>query len=87
MTFTSAISKKTIAIKSGWNLIGCPISGSTDIAKALSSIWPQVETVKDQDSFYSIVNQAAFNSLTSLKYGKGYWVKVKSDCGLDWIVR
>lgn len=77
----------SVALKTGWNLIGCPLSGSTDLAKALSSIWSQVEVIKSLDSFYLSTNQSALNSLTKVEWGKGYMIKVKSDCSLDWIVR
>jgi len=77
----------SIHFVAGWNVIGCPISGSTDIAKALSSIWSQVETVKNLDSFYSSKNKPALNSLLKLNWGEGYLVKVKATCDLDWIVK
>jgi len=71
----------------GWNYIGCPIIGSTNIDKALSSIWTKVEIVKNQDSFYSVMNQQIFNSLSKIEWGEGYLVKVKADCVLDWNVK
>ena len=77
----------SVSLKAGWNIIGCPINGSTSISKALSSIWSQVETVKSQDSFYSINNQSFLNSLSSLTWGIGYLVNVTSDCVLDWTVK
>ena len=85
ITFLQGIS--SVPLKVGWNVIGCPITGSTPIAKALLSIWSNVETVKNQDVFYSIDNQNILNSLTSLNWGQGYLVKVKSNCVLDWIVK
>lgn len=78
---------KTVALKAGWNIIGCPIEGSTDIAKALSSIWAQVEAVKDHEGFYLTTNSPAMNSLTTVEYGRGYMVKVSANCSLDWIVK
>ena len=87
ITVTTPPVVKTVKLKAGWNIIGCPIDGSTDIAKALSSIWNQVETVKNLDSFYSSTNPAALNSLSKIEWGKGYMVKVKAACELDWIVR
>ncbi|MBK8808729.1 MAG: carbohydrate-binding protein [Bacteroidales bacterium] len=78
----------SILLKKGWNLIGCPIEGSTDIAKALSSVWQYTETVKDLDSFWLKSNTIpALNSLMKLTWGEGYLIKVTSDCNLDWIVR
>jgi GH35 family endo-1,4-beta-xylanase len=76
-----------ITLKAGWNIIGCPISGSTALASALSSIWTNVVTVKNLDSFYSTANAPALNSLTTVLWGKGYMVNVTVPCTLDWIVR
>jgi len=82
MTFSKKIT--SITLKTGWNLIGCPLDGSTDIATALSSIWANVLTVKDMNTFYNKSQAAAFNSLTKIYWGEGYWIKVMSDCALDW---
>jgi len=84
---TTTMPPKEFVLQAGWNIIGCPIIGSTDIISALSSIWSQVETVKSQDVFYSIENPTFLNSLTTLTWGQGYLVKVKANCVLDWIVR
>ncbi|MBK8807878.1 MAG: carbohydrate-binding protein [Bacteroidales bacterium] len=88
MSFTSqSLPPTTISLKTGWNLIGCPIDGSTDIAKALSSIWDKVEVVKNNDAFYNKSQSGFLNSLTKLNWSGGYLVKVSSNCELDWIVR
>jgi len=73
-----------LQLKTGWNLIGCPIEGSTKIADALVSIWDNVECVKDMDSFYMKEQADDFNLLQSLEWGKGYFVKVGQDCVLEW---
>jgi len=78
---------KTISLKTGWNLIGCPIAGSTDLDKALSSIWSNVEVVKDFDGFWKDTNDSALNSLDKLDWGKGYMIKVKTNCDLDWSIK
>ena len=78
---------KTVELKAGWNIIGCPIEGSTDIAKALSSIWAQVEAVKNLDGFYLNTNSPVINSLTTVEYGMGYMVKVSANCSLNWTVK
>ena len=78
---------QTVVLKAGWNLIGCPISGTTTLQNALSSIWNYVSTVKNLDSFYSSANQPALNSLTTVKWGQGYLVNVTAPCTLDWISR
>ena len=73
-----------VNLKAGWNLIGCPLDGNTDIATALSSIWSNVITVKDLESFYDKSQSTALNSLTKLGWGKGYLVKVDKSCILKW---
>lgn len=78
---------QTVSLKAGWNLVGCPITGSTAVASALASIWSKVETVKNMDVFYSTANAATINSLKTVEWGKGYFVKVTSPCVLDWIAK
>lgn len=87
MTFsTNAVPVKLVQLKTGWNLVGCPITGSTPVEDALSSIWDEVEIVKDFDAFYDSSQNPIFNSLQALGWGKGYFVKVKNDCELTWKV-
>lgn len=75
---------KVVYLKEGWNLVGCPIEGSTAVETALSSIWDNVEIVKDFDGFYKSDQDPAFNSLKEVKWGRGYFVKVSADCELTW---
>jgi len=77
----------TISLHAGWNYVGCPISGSTPIASALSSIWSNVIMVKNFDVFYATANAPALNTLSNLVWGQGYLVKVSTACVLDWIAR
>lgn len=84
---TSIPVQKIVHLRKGWNIVGCPITGSTDIAKALSSIWAQVESVKNNDALYLKSNTSALNTLTKLDFGMGYMVKVRNDCDLDWSVQ
>jgi len=85
MTFTlQEEPQEPILLTAGWNLIGCPIEGETEISSALSSIWDQVITVKDMDSFYTKERPAHLNLLKKLSWGKGYMVKVGNSCELDW---
>ena len=78
---------QTVVLKTGWNIIGCPISGTTSLQSALSSIWSNISTVKNLDSFYSSANQPAMNSLTTVQWGQGYLINVTAPCTLDWIAR
>lgn len=85
VTITQAL--MVVKLKAGWNLVGCPIDGITDISKALSSIWTNVVTVKNFDAFYDASITPALNSLKTVEWGKGYFVKVNANCDLDWIVK
>ena len=85
MTFASQSQPlPTISLKSGWNMIGCPLEGSTDIATAFSSMCDNVITIKDVNSFYDKSQSTTFNSLSKIEWGKGYWIKVKQQCVLNW---
>lgn len=75
----------TIKLETGWNLVGCPLEGSTEIADALSSIWDKVEVVKDFEAFYNTSQPKNLNSLLKLDWGKGYFVKVNASCELNWL--
>jgi glucuronoarabinoxylan endo-1,4-beta-xylanase len=74
----------TFELTSGWNLIGCPLEGSTNIETALQSVWDYVDMVKDMNGFYMKSNQAELNSLNELSWGKGYLIYVNQDCELIW---
>jgi len=88
LNYMSFISQETplepIQLTTGWNLIGCPLDGSPEIAVALASIWDKVVCVKDMDSFYMKDQADELNLLQSLEWGKGYFVKVSADCELIW---
>ncbi len=73
-----------VQLKAGWNMIGCPISGSTPIETALGSIWSHVEQVKNMDAFYIKTNNPALNSLQTIEWGRGYLIKVTAACELTW---
>jgi len=85
--FLLGCSVQKVSLQKGWNYIGCPLKGSTSLASALSSIWTNVESVKNLDSFYSTLNPLAMNLLQNVEWGKGYMIKVTNACVLDWIVR
>lgn len=74
----------SILLKTGWNLVGCPLDGSTDVATALASVWANVESVKNMDSFYMKSQTGVLNTLAKLNWGEGYWVKVDKNCELVW---
>jgi len=87
MPITVSNTIEQVLLGTGWNYIGCPLKGSKSLASALSSIWTNVETVKNLDSFYSSINPSAMNSLKNVEWGYGYLIKVNKACTLDWIVR
>lgn len=80
----SAAPISNVSLVAGWNYIGCPLSGSTNLSTALASIWSQINTVKNQDEFYSINNPTNLNSLKTMEWGRGYLIHVKSACTLTW---
>ncbi|MBK8808961.1 MAG: hypothetical protein IPO21_20960 [Bacteroidales bacterium] len=73
-----------VKLRAGWNMVGCPLEGSTNIEKALASIWQEIETIKDMEGFYDVNNMPALNSLTTLEWGEGYLINIKSPCELIW---
>jgi pectate lyase len=74
----------SILLNAGWNLVGCPIEGSTALETTLASIWDKVEIVKNNNGYF-IKNQEEFlNSLNSMEWGQGYLVKVSEACSLEW---
>lgn len=77
-------SPQGIQLYSGWNLIGYPLFGSANIEDALSSIWANVQVVKDMEQFYSVDQPDFINTLTDLYWGEGYLIKVSEDCILIW---
>lgn len=72
----------TISLTAGWNLISYPVEGSTPLQTALSSVWENVEVVKDFDGFFDKSNDPSLNSLSELLWGKGYFIFVSSNCEL-----
>lgn len=85
MTFTlTSEPVQPVQLYKGWNIIGCPIEGATDVNQALSSIMDHLLVVKDFDGFMDVNISSDFHSLTKLEWGKGYLVKVDADCELIW---
>ena len=76
-----------VQLKAGWNVIGCPLPGSTSLPVALASIWSQVDVVKNLDSSYTLFNNPALNTLSELKWGEGYMLQVKTACTLEWVIK
>jgi len=69
-------------LQKGWNIVGY-VKPSAPIENALAPIWDNVEIVKDLESFYEKGQNEALNLLKELEFGKGYLVKVSSDCSIE----
>ncbi|MFO7869572.1 MAG: SIS domain-containing protein [Bacteroidales bacterium] len=76
--------EQIVELTAGWNLIGSPISGETDIEIALSSIWQYVEEIKDFNGFYAADNNPNLQTITSIQWGTAYLIKVSQNCALNW---
>jgi len=81
------INPAPIMLKAGWTLVGCPIKGQTEISVALASVWDNVIAIKNYDEFYIKSHPESLNSLDSLEWGKGYFIKVNKNCELDWNIK
>ncbi len=85
MTFAAqAQDLPSISLRAGWNLIGYPFDGSANIDQALASIWDNVLAAKTNNLLYDKTAAPALNTLKTLEWGEGYWVKVSKNCELDW---
>jgi len=77
----------SIALKTGWNQIGCPLNAEVPVEEALLplkmgidyvSIWRYSSSVSPWYQQYS----ASKKEFTTLKPGEGYWIKMLKD--LNW---
>ncbi len=82
--FGTCPSPAVIQLREGWNLVGYPNVQSSAVDKALSSIWANVVSVKNIESFYSKQVSPALNTLTTLSWGEGYYINVDKACTLVW---
>ena len=67
-----------ITLTKGWNLIGFPSVAAQDTATVFASVAANnaIERVIGTGKFYTFDDNALFNTLTNLKPGDGYWVKM-----------
>ena len=72
-------SSTVINLTKGWNLIGFPSVGAQETATLLKPLSDRnaIERVIGTGEFYTFDSNALFNTLSSLKPGDGYWVKMK----------
>ena len=72
-------SSTVINLTKGWNLIGFPSVGAQETATLFKPLSDRnaIERVIGTGEFYTFDSNALFNTLSSLKPGDGYWVKMK----------
>jgi len=70
-------------LKAGWNLLYYPLQKSLQIEAAFSSIIDKIELIRSEDKVWSSA-PILTNTLTELKPGKAYLIKVNSDCTIEW---
>ena len=71
-------SSTVINLTKGWNLIGFPSVGAQETATLFKPLSDRnaIERVIGTGEFYTFDSNALFNTLSSLKPGDGYWVKM-----------
>lgn len=67
-------------LKAGWNLLGIPRQSSVTIDDVLDIL--PVDCVKNFEGFWE--NNSDANSIDTFTPGKGYFIKVNSDCSISW---
>lgn len=72
---------KTVSLKKGWNVVGYPLDTKKSISTLVSPIATKIETIKNFDGFW-IPNNAT-NSIIEFIPGKGYLIKVNTDCTIS----
>ncbi|MBT3616960.1 MAG: cadherin-like domain-containing protein [Verrucomicrobia bacterium] len=77
-------SSTVINLTKGWNLIGFPSVGAQETATLFKPLSDRnaIERVIGTGEFYTFDSNALFNTLSSLKPGDGYWVKMKESDAL-----
>ncbi len=86
-TVQSEIVVYELPLSTGWNLVSLPlIPNSIDIEDILAGIKPSLVTAWAYDDLTKVWSnynpEAIVNSLTEMKDGIGYWVRVKNPCTL-----
>ncbi|MBK8806382.1 MAG: cellulase family glycosylhydrolase [Bacteroidales bacterium] len=72
-----------ITLKAGWNLISLAVEADNMLIEQLfSSELSNLEMVKTIDAFWSAANPAFLNTLTNMKAGAAYLVKMKTNTSI-----
>lgn len=78
------LTTQTIELVQGWNLISCYVEPADKaVEKVFENVLPDVEIIKDFDGFYKPGMQKELQSLTEIRTGYGYLVKMKSPATLS----
>jgi len=79
----SELTNKSIPLSSGWNFVGYNSLCSRSITDAMNSVagnWNSVWTYEDgRWKHYDLSGPVFLNDLTTMRPGKGYWIKMKLD--------
>lgn len=69
---------QTISLVAGWNLISFNVQPTdSTVATVFGGLGSNLQTVKNADAFYDPTQSATYNSLSKIKQGDAYFVKVK----------
>jgi len=71
-------------MKKGWNLIGYADKNTVSIEDRFSENSNKILIVKDDKGFWDSSIPEHLHSLTTLEFGKGYFIKVSEDFELIW---
>jgi hypothetical protein len=75
---------QNIPLTTGWNLVSLRvIPANLTLQSLFSGISGNVQQVKDNQLSYAPAMASHFNTLSTWQIGKGYWVKVNSNCTLS----
>lgn len=82
----------TIPLYPGWNLVGYPSLVTRPLTEALASVIEQVDLAYSYDAAdpdapwetYDAARPPFLNTLTEMRPGRGYWVRVTEAC--DWVI-
>ncbi len=72
-------SNVSVSLKQGWNMLGYPKSTSATITSALSSIWNNVEVIKNFEAF----KDKTSGTLNNLTPGEGYYIYMNNAGSVD----
>jgi hypothetical protein len=76
-----------ISLREGWNLVSFPVAESTAVSTILSGIQGKFDALYAYDSsaqtYRTYIPGESGNDLTSVSYGRGYWLYMSEDATLS----